>query len=255
LLKLWIKSQSRPALELIRKNKISWGTVLIAGSPTETKRVKGNLITQVKSPSKPSRSPFLSGRERQELSSLFASAWNTPQQLRENWNMLSAWEQHDQYKDFIKKLKEHYENINKISTSVHAKLGHRKKWIHAGCEQQSAAPQKKKDKTNEFAWSQNFFKLNLQGINTSVALVFAPSHFLPEKYDGQTILSTLFDKGEVITVVDIKEETSGVTTNLWKEWADRFQPDLSIDEETLPQAVMLADDNPYAALPTDPRGS
>jgi len=247
LLKLWIKEQVQPALDLVRKNKISWGTVLLAGSPTETKKVKGNLITQVKSPSKPSRSPFLSGREKQELSSLFAPAWNTPQQLRSNWNALSAWEQHDQYKDFIKMLKEHYEEINKISTSVHAKLGHRKKWIHAACVTQGAEPTKKKDKT-KFAWAQNFYKLNLQGVNTSVALVFAPSHYLPSKYEGDIIIDKLWDTDTIITPATITDKLCGVTVGLWREWAERFQPDLTVDMDTLPQATSLKDENPFAPL-------
>jgi hypothetical protein len=255
LLKLWIKSQSDKAIDLVRKNKISWGTVLMAGSPTETKKVKGNLITQIKSPSKPSRSPFLSGREKQELSSLFAPAWNTPQQLRENWNMLSAWEQHDQYKDFIRMLKDHYEEINKISTSVHAKLGHRKKWIHAACSNQAAEPTKKKDKTNEFVWAQNFYKLNLQRINVPVALVFSPAHYLPSKYDGQTILDTLWDEDTLITANIVTEEICGVTVGLWKEWADRFQPDFSLQQDDLPMATGLADDNPFLPISGDANAS
>jgi len=211
--------------------------------------VKGNLITQVKSPSKPSRSPFLSGRERQELSSLFAPAWNTPQQLRNEWNVLSAWEQHDQYKDYLRRLKQHYEDISKISSSVHAKLGHRKKWIHAACVAQSAEPLKKKDKTNEFVWAQNFYKLNLKGINLPVALVFNPSHYLPSKYDGQTILDTLMDEDGVVSPNTCTEEICGVTVNLWKEWAERFLPDFSVNIDNLPEATSLKDDNPFKDLP------
>jgi hypothetical protein len=251
LLKLWIKSQHESALQLVRKNKISWGTVLIAGSPTEKKKVKGQEITQVKAPSKPSRSPYLSGKERQALSSLLAPVWNTPDQLRIEWNSFSAQEQHDRYNDFILALKKHYENINKISTSMHAKLGHRKKWIHAACEDKDAVPNKKKDKSNEFIWTANFFKLDLTEVNTSVALVFSPHHYLVDpKYDCDNIITRLFNRRKVIDASDTTEALCGVTVELWREWAMRFEPDLNIDHGSVPQATTLEDTNPFADLPS-----
>jgi len=90
LLKLWIKSCKDDAFTLIRKNKISWGQVLNSGLPTESKKVKGNLITQIKLPSKPSRSPFLSGKERTAIASILAPVWNTADQLRNEWVKLSS---------------------------------------------------------------------------------------------------------------------------------------------------------------------
>jgi hypothetical protein len=250
LLKLWIKSQHTVALDLVRKNKISWGTVLLAGSPTEKKKVKGQEITLVKAPSKPSRSPYLSGKERQELSSLLASAWNTPDQLRTTWNRLSPEEQHQNYSEYIIMLKKHYENINKISTTVHSKLGHRKKWIHNACEDKDAVPMKKKDKSNEFIWTANFFKLDLTEINISVALVFSPHHYLTDsKYDGDNIITRLFNRRKVIDASDTTEHLCGVTVGLWREWAMRFEPDLSTEQGSVPAAVTLEDQNPYADLP------
>lgn len=250
VLKLWIKEQRSNSLDLIRKQKISWGTVLLTASPTETKRVKGQSITQIKSPSKPSRSPFLSGKEKQVISSLLASEWNTPEAMRAHWVTLSSTEQHDQYKDFIKRLKGHYESINRLSTSIHAKLGHRKKWIHAACEQQGTAPSSKKDKSNEFVWTQNFYKLNLSPTNLSVALVFAPNHYLvTDKYDCDNILNALWSKDKVIMPNDCTEEICGVTVELWKEWALRFEPDLTLIRTEVPQAISLVDPNPFADLP------
>jgi len=250
LLKLWYKSVRAQALALVRRNKISWGTVLVAGSPTESKKVKGNLVTQIRSPSKPSRSPFLSGKERQAISSLLAPVWNTPEQLRVEWNSFSAQEQHARYGDFITALKLHYENVNKISTSIHAKLGHRKKWIHAACEEHGVVPSKKKDKSNEFIWTANFFKLDLTDVNISVALVFAPSHYLvDEKYDCDGILTRLFRTNRVIDGSVITDELCGVTAPLWKEWATRFEPDCSYSLGTVPPATTLEDTNPFAGLP------
>jgi hypothetical protein len=212
--------------------------------------VKGQEVTLVKAPSKPSRSPYLSGKERQALSSLLAPVWNTPDQLRINWNQLSSQEQHDQYADYLVLLKKHYENINKISTSMHSKLGHRKKWIHAACEEKDAVPMKKKDKSNEFIWTANFFKLDLTDTNLSVALVFSPHHYLLDsKYDAENIITRLFNRRKVIDAADITDTLCGVTTDLWREWAMRFEPDLSTDRGSVPQATTLEDTNPFADLP------
>jgi hypothetical protein len=248
LLKLWIKDQHRDALDLVRRNRISWGTLLNAGSPTESKKVKGKIVKQIKSPPKPSRSPFLSGKERQELSALYAPVWNTPEQMRENWNAMSSNDQHTNYNDYLRMLKQHYEDIAKISSSVHSKLGHRKKWIHRACEEQDAVPKNKKDKANEFKWADAFFKLNLKQINLPVALVFAPSHYLPDKYNVQDTLTELWSKGKVLLTTDAHENLCGVTVGLWKEWIQRFEPDLSETRSDVPEALSLQDDNPFADL-------
>jgi hypothetical protein len=239
-------------MALIRRNKISWGTVLLAGSPTEKKKVKGNVVTHIRAPSKPSRSPFLNGKEKQSLSSLLAAAWNRPDEYRNVWNALPPEQQHEQYESFIIRLKQHYEEINKISTSMHAKLGHRKKWIHAACEEQGVVPSKKKDKSNEFIWTANFFKLDLTEVNLSVALVFSPSHYLPqEKYDTDTILSRLYGRNRVLQAAEITESLCGVTTDLWREWVARFEPDMTASQGTVPEATTLQDTNPFSDLPEE----
>lgn len=250
LLKLWVKEQREEALTLVRKNKISWGDLLNKAAPTETKKIKGNMVTTIKAPSKPSRSPFLSAKEKQDLSSLLASKWNTPEALREVWNGLTPLEQHTEYSDYLKMLKEHYEDINKVSTSIHAKLGHRKKWIHSACSELSAAPSSKKDKANEFNWASSFYKQRLDKFNLSVSLVFAPSHYLVDsKYEGDEILTKLFGLRKVISPADCTEEICGVTVNLWKEWALRYSPDLSKDMSSVPKAEGLEDANPFSVLP------
>jgi hypothetical protein len=249
LLKLWIKCQRSRALDLVRKHKIAWGTVLLAGSPTKTTKVKGNTITQVKSPPKPSRSPFLSGKEAQALASLFAPVWNTPDQYRIEWNKLSAQEQHSSFKDYVGMLKRHYDNVNKISTTVHAKLGHRKKWIHAACLEKGVAPSKKKDKSNEFAWTQAFYKLDLTTTNIAVALDFSPAHYLQDdKYSTNDTLAKFFALGKVLTEDHIHANNAGVCYPLWTEWARRFEPDLSLKRSTIPQGNTLEDDNPFSVL-------
>jgi hypothetical protein len=249
LFKLWMKETREPALALVRKHRISWGAVLKSGSPQETKKVKGTVIRQIKSPPKPSRSPFLSNVERQALSSLLASEWDRPTELREQWLALAASEQHDQFPRYVRELKEYYERISKLSSGMHAKLGHRKKWIHAACEEAGVAPKRKKDRSNEFVWASAFFKLDLQKINLSVALVFSPAHYLENKYDCITIQDNLWDEDRMITSVDCTREVCGDTVDLWKEWATRFLPNFSVDSDVVPRAETLQDDNPFAHLP------
>jgi hypothetical protein len=224
----------------------------MTAAPTESKKVKGHLITQIKAPSKPSRSPFLSGKEKQALSSLLAPLWNTPEQMRDIWVSLSAKEQHSEYSDYVKALKQHFEHINKVSTSIHAKLGHRKKWIHAACEERGVAPTSKKDKANEFAWTSNFFKMNNTEINLPVSLVFAPNHYLTDpKYAADDILFKLWlraPKDGFLASDDCTEEICGVSVELWKEWANRFHPDPAMSLVDVPKAETLGDTNPYAEL-------
>jgi len=147
-------------------------------------------------------------------------------------------------------LKKHATELNQISSSVHSKLGHRKKWIHSACLAADVAPSSKKDKSNEFVWAQNFFKSKTKTVNLSVALVFAPSHYLIDsKYDNDSILDALCELDKVIGPSDITDDIAGVMTPLWKEWAERFNPDLSIDLSEVPNAETLEDDNPYSELP------
>jgi hypothetical protein len=252
LIKLWYKEQRVTALALIRKNKIAWGSLLMAGSPTPHKKVKGSVITQVRSPSKPSKSPFLSGKEKQGISALFKAEWERPEQYRKEWNDLTSEDQHTQYKSYIEKLKSHYEDLNKLSTSIHAKLGHRKRWIHAACIEQDAAPNKKKDKSNEFIWSTNFFKLDLTKVNASVALVFSPAHYLVDpKFGTSDTRGALFrtnrEPGTNLQITDALCRDENVRI-LWQEWTDRFSPDFRLQVGTIPEATILEDQNPFAVL-------
>jgi len=250
LLKLWIKDQEKDALDLVRKCRIQWGTVLHKGAPTETKKVKGNMVTNVVQPVKPSRSPFLSEKEKQMMSSLFAPVWNTPEELRKVWVALSPQDQHDQYQFYVKEVTKAFDNMKRISSSVHSKLGHRKRWIHQALINKGMAPSKKKEKSNEFIWASAFWKLNLTTINLSVVLVFAPNHFLVDpKYDCDSILSSLWNTTNgALTADDVTDQVCGVTVGLWKEWAMRFEPDLSLDSGDIPKAETLKDDNPFSAL-------
>jgi len=99
----------------------------------------------------------------------------------------------------------------------------------------------------------NFFKLDLTEVNLSVALVFAPSHYLDhEKYDTDTTLGRLFGRNRVLQTSEITDALCGVTVGLWREWVLRFEPDMTASQGSVPQAVTLADTNPFADLPEAP---
>jgi len=249
LLKLWMKTKHADALGVLRNQKISWGAVVLAGSPTEKKKVKGKEITQITGPIHPKKSPWLSGRERTTLSNILAETWSRPEELRKEWLALKPKDQHTRFNEFIKALKDHYENINRLSSSIHSKLGHRKKWIYSACKSAEVAPKSKKDKANPFNWTQAFFKTELQTMKLSVALIFAPSHYLPEdRFKAFDTLDGLFNKfDKAISGSDITL-SGDPTEDLWKEWANRFVPDFSLKRTEVPSAETLGDVNPYDVL-------
>jgi len=253
LLKLWIKQVREESLDLIKKQKISWGLVLRQGSQTETKKIKGKDVTQIVNAVKPSRSPWLSNKERQALSKLYSEAWSAPEVMRKAWVELPSQDQHANYHQVIAALKKHNEKLNQVSSNIHAKLGHRKKWIYAAVKEKDAEPKSKKDKSNPFAWSAEFFKLNTQDIRWNVASIFSPSHYLPtEDAKENDIYSQFYDVDANVTGAELARP-EGMDSNvyeLWKEWADRFAPnfDQIRFRKTRAEQVSFSDENPFAVL-------
>jgi hypothetical protein len=255
LLKLWIKNQWQRALALVRKQKISWGTVLLDGAPTEKKKVKGKEVIQVLTPLKPSRSPWLTGTERTALGKLFSDEWSSPERLRKDWNALSARQQHTQYHTYVQKVKTEFERMKSISSSVHARLGHRKKWIYDAVKAAQKAPKKKNDKANPFAWTSIFYKLDLATSGLAVKMVFSPSHYLVDKqWETDVTLSNLWHKAmdredHSLSTDDIR--TDDVTADLWKFWVLMFEPQASHALSALPDSAGITADNKFAALPIE----
>jgi len=254
LIKAWQRSQSSNALELVRKNKIAWGTVQMAGSPTVIKKGKKGRPDQqvIVSPSKPSQSPWLSQQERVKLSKIFADRWSRPDEIRKEWVKLPEREQHKQYNTFVQRLKDHYADISRISSSVHAKLGHRKNWIFKAVEANGLMPKSKKDKEDNFKISTIFFSsVNLPVLGLAVKKEFAPMQYLDENTfhtattwgncTGST--SSLFKPTES----DFTLEDDGVAYELWQIWASKFQPVFQ-KSVVIPEAKGLKDDNPFIAL-------
>lgn len=227
--------------------------MLNAGAPTVTKKVKGQEITNVLTPLKPSRSPWLSRTESKELAALFKPTWEAESEMRTVWNALSPEEQHTNYKATVSAIKKHFEELKTISSSVHARLGHRKKWIYAAAKHAGVDPKSKKDKANPFAWTAAFFKLDLTKAGTALAMTFSPAHFLVEKgYDAHAAVTLAWQKalkGSTDLSDELASLDAGPMKNLLLFWAIKFSPNTSIDINKVPESSGLKDDNPFVALP------
>jgi hypothetical protein len=232
LLQLWRKDQEEDALILLTSHKIPWGSVLVRGAPTERKTVKKQLITQIVSPPKPSKSPWVSGAERTYLSGYFKEVWEHPEELRKQWVELTPQQQHANFTVFVKHIREHYELMKKISSGVNAKLGHRKKWIEEVCREAGVQPKSKKDKGNMFLWTTAFFKRDLTklGHHQSLVRTFAPNHYLEGNEWIEDFGVILRAEGKIENPASIPEGIPEERKGLWSEWVVRFQPNLSYKE-------------------------
>jgi len=253
LLSLWIKNQHANALALIRKHKISWGTVLNAGAPTVQKKVKGQTITNVITPLKPSRSPWVSKAESMALGKLYSDHWDHLEPIRKKWNSLTAEAQHKVYRNCVDEVTLHFEQLKKMSTSVHARLGHRKKWIYNSVKRAGNEPRSKKEKQNPYAWTAQFFKLELYSAGLAVALTFSPHHYLQGSFETDQDLDRAWANAvsnlETITPLAFEQVKDENVKTLWSEWAKRFAPEPKEILSRIPDSSGLSDDNSYAALP------
>jgi len=252
LFKLWQKKVEGEALQLLTKNKISWGAVLQKGGNWETKKEKKKTIKRLQTPVKPNRSAFLSGRERTLYGSYYHSEWEQTEKLRSEWVKLTAPEQHQQYAKYVTEVTSAFTEMRRISASRHASLGHRKKWIEAACKQRGVAPSTKKDKTDLFKWSTAFFKLDLTTLHERVKVVFSPGHVL--KNDETAAFTTqLYACNGTLTsefVNDIETELDSDVVSLFAEWADRFAPVLHSGRYIQPadSTSVALNENPFSVL-------
>jgi hypothetical protein len=256
LLTLWTKLQGDQALELIRKQKISWGTVLNAGAPTIKKKDKGREITQVLYPLKPSRSPWVTKSEAVALSAYFAPLWERDKEMRDKWLKLPADEQHATYKEQVKEVTKHFDLLKTVSTSVNARLGHRKRWIYMAVRRANKAPTKKNEKNNPFVWSSQFFKIDLSKAGLSIALSFAPYHYLADPDTGgddfiqrSWALAREQEDKHLKFVEGVLPSKN--LERLWKIWLDYFKPEALEELSKIPDSSGIKDDNKFGALPVD----
>lgn len=250
LIKMWARNQSEEALRLVRTQKIGWGDVLRKGAPMTRKRDKGIDRWILTPPLKPSRTPWAPAGERSHLAQLCSPIWEKPEELRKTWLALEPEEQHVRYRDMVSRVREAYNEMSSISQAVHAKLGHRKRWIHSVCEEQAVAPSGKKNKSDPFKWSTAFFKLDLTKLNEQLKKVFNPAHYLEQRYKADEVYTWLCGQDTSITIPWITcPETDEPIKHLFKGWVERFQPNLKVSRTVSIPLQDVEVQNFFAELP------
>lgn len=260
LLKLWQKQHHEEALAVVRKCKIKWSVVQFRAAPTELIKGKKRQPDQLvlKPPLKPSRSPWLSPAERSELGNIFKDRWSFLDEFRTRWIALTAEQQHRQFNTFIRDIKKQYEELNSISTSIHAKLGKRKYWIERVCKADKYNPKPKKGETESFMLSAHFFKRDLTSLILPVKKAFAPVMYLDneELFGTVTTWSQFFpntkeDSENIrLSSADFNSD-DGTAYRLWQIWADVFLPVIPPNTEKVVDPSPTESTNPFSVLAGD----
>jgi len=138
--------------------------------------------------------------------------------------------------------------MNAVSQAVMAKLGHRKQWIYRAVEAAGTGPTGKEKKKDPFAWSSCFWKLDLSLLGEPGKLIFSPAHYLEQRWEADTTLTSLYHKNSEDRDKLLKDYyLSESVRELFKCWLDRFQPTL---EKKIPVATVetFADENLFTKL-------
>jgi hypothetical protein len=253
---MWQRTNYDKALSVVRKCKISWSSVLFRAAPTETIKAKRNRPEQkvVRSPPKPSRSPWLSPSERSELGNLFKEQWSFLEGYRKRFVALTPEQQHKSFASCIRSIKAEYEKLNSISNSLHARLGKRKYWIERVCRQDNFKPKPKKGEAESFILSAHFFKKDLTRLALPVKKVFSPLTYLDEEpYKSMTIWSNVLDSDKPFTVTAscFSLDEDGEAYRLWQIWAELFVPVIPQDTIKVDDPSPISDYNIYTQLPEE----
>jgi len=258
LLKLWQKAHYSDALSIVRKCKLPWSSVLFRAAPTETIKGKKNRPDQtvIRSPPKPSRSPWLASAERAELGNLYKDDWSFLEDFRSRWNKLEALQQHRQFNTFIRDIKAKYEELNSISNSVHAKLGKRKYWIERICKQDGYKPKVKKGESESFLLAAHFFKKDLSKLDIRVKKIFSPLQYLDNtKYPVKSTWGQLLDGAEdsdfTIQASAFSLDEEGECFRLWQIWAEIFVPTITNSVKRVDDPPLIDTYNPFSVLPQE----
>jgi len=255
LLKIWQKENYDKALTIVRKCKIGWSSVLFRAAPTEIIKGKRGKPDQtvVRSPVKPSRSPWLSPAERSELGKIFKDEWSFLEEFRSRFVALSPEQQHRQFNSYIRRIKEKYEHLNGLSNSTHSRIGKRKYWIERVCKQDNYKPKAKKNESESFLLSMHFYKKDLTKLDMRVKKIFSPLTYLDEvPYRSMTIYSNCFSNDEDhcrITAADFSLEDDGEAYRLWQIWADMYLPIFPKNDVKIEDPPQIDTFNLFTTLP------
>jgi hypothetical protein len=254
LLKLWQKENRENALSIVRKCKLSWSSVLFRAAPTETiKGKRGKPENKViRSPSKPSKSPWLAASERSALGDLLKDDWSFLDGYRESWQALGSQEQHKQFNKFVSNIKAKYTELKTLSDSIHAKLGKRKYWIERQCKADGYKPKPKKGESESFLMAAHFFSKDLSTTKLGVKKVFCPSTYLVDnKYANDKNWASLIgttDEVLRLSSATTTQQQFGDTFRLWGIWADIFKPVFRKSEKVDEDAPQTDSFNMYTIL-------
>jgi hypothetical protein len=254
LLKIWQKNNAQKALTIVRKCKIGWSTLLLASGPTRVIKGKKGKPDQtvLTSPPKPSKSPWLSAKERSAISDLFKPEWTRLETIREKWVLLEPEEQHTKYSTYQKEIRNLFQELHSISSNVHAKLGKRKHWIEAVCKEDGYKPKPKRDEAVSFLLTSHFFSKDITKLDNRVKKVFAPVSYLDGKTFGvDTTWSNLLPSekdSRLAEADDFSTEDDGKAYRLWQIWAEQFVPNLPNKSVKLEEAPPVKTTNFFAAL-------
>lgn len=227
LLKLWVKEQSEACSHLIRSQKIAWSAVLHKGAPEVEKKVKGKTVKNIVYPLKPSKSPWCWPQEAKKLSSFYTELWSAPDSMRKQWIDLTANEQHDEFQNFVSKLKKYFSEMQKTSSRVLAELGHRKRVITNFCTEHGVKINKK-DASDPWKWSQAFWKLPIVDMNVCDKLVFFTPNLAYEAKEVEEMLRDIVSSQWPKSMYDAQDIANDDIKACVISWLGLFKPQLEI---------------------------
>jgi hypothetical protein len=248
LIKLWARTQEDKAIHLMQAQKIAWGEVLKRGAPHETKKIKGQVVHRLVSPTKPSKSPWCSAKERQKLSNLFAPMWSKPDLIRDEWVKLDAKHQHIKFDTYVSRLRDTYIEMNATSQAVLARLGHRKQWVYSVVKATDNEPTGKEKKKDPFTWATIFYKQDLTKLRETVKMIFSPAHYLETRWWADELASHLFAQNYEIDYIPWESiSTNTDLSEIFKHWLERFKPSLKV-KVNAPTSQEVESINPFSIL-------
>jgi hypothetical protein len=162
------------------------------------------------------------------LGEVFKPLWSGLDTLRIQWAALSPEQQHRQFNSFVKSIQDHYSELHRVSSGIHAKLGKRKHWIESVCKTDGYNPKVKKDESQSFLLAAHFFKKDLSKCHQGIKKVFAPSTYLAGiDQQADKNWADLHPDGEDVvrwSASDFSRDNTGEYFRLWQTWAELFKP-------------------------------
>jgi len=230
LIHLWARSKQDKALELVRSQKIPYAAVLAKGGNWEIKKTKNSEIKRLLVPSKPNTSPWLSNQEKDVITKRFTPEWEVLDQIAKDWKALPAEEQHDSFLTYVKRVRDTYTSLANISSSVNARLGHRKRYVIKALTELGKMPKKKDERSNNFLLNNIFRNQDLTGLKEPVKYEF----ILPIACEKGQDRANLINYGVALAKTEGAERMKDsqvfkdllVYQHIMDNWFNKFRPSI-----------------------------